>query len=40
MDPPEVFAYKRTQMDKVFRAFENMLRNASNARGADADRAA
>ena len=34
MDPPELFPYKRTQMDKVFRAFENMLRNACQARGA------
>jgi hypothetical protein len=29
MDPPDLFPYKRIQMDKVFRAFEAMLRNAS-----------
>jgi glutathione synthase/RimK-type ligase-like ATP-grasp enzyme len=29
MDPPDLFPYKRTQMDKVFRAFEAMLRNTS-----------
>jgi hypothetical protein len=29
MDPPDLFPYKRIQMDKVFRAFETMLRNAS-----------
>jgi len=40
MDPPELFPYKKTQMDKVFRAFENMLRNASKTGGARASRAA
>jgi len=40
MDPPDLFPYKRTQMDKVFRAFENMLRNASKVRGASANCAA
>jgi glutathione synthase/RimK-type ligase-like ATP-grasp enzyme len=28
MDPPDLFPYKRIQMDKVFRAFEAMLRDA------------
>jgi hypothetical protein len=40
MDPCELFPYKRTQMDKVFRAFENMLRNASKVRAAVANCAA
>jgi hypothetical protein len=29
MDPPEVFPYKRPQMEKVFRAFQAMLRKKS-----------
>jgi hypothetical protein len=29
MDPPDLFPYKRVQMDKVFRAFETMLRKAA-----------
>jgi hypothetical protein len=29
MDPPDVYPYKRPQMDKVFEAFQAMLRNAA-----------
>lgn len=32
MDPPDLFPYKRPQMDKVFAAFVTMLRNASAGR--------
>lgn len=33
MDPPDLFPYKRPQMEKVFSAFQSMLR--SESRGAD-----
>jgi hypothetical protein len=26
MDPPDLFPYKQTQMRRIFRAFEDMLR--------------
>jgi len=29
MDHPDLFPYKRPQMDKVFRAFQMMLRRCS-----------
>jgi hypothetical protein len=29
MDPPELFPYKRPQMEKVFKAFQAMLHNAA-----------
>jgi hypothetical protein len=29
MDPPDLFPYKRPQMEKIFGAFQTMLRNAS-----------
>jgi hypothetical protein len=29
MDPPELFPYKRPQMEKVFKAFQAMLKNAA-----------
>ena len=32
MDPPDLFPYKRPQMDKVFAAFAAMLRNACAGR--------
>ncbi len=37
MDPPDLFPYKRPQMEKVFRAFQSMLRrkSESNARSGD-----
>ena len=31
MDPPDLFPYKRPQMDKVFKAFQAMLHNAARA---------
>jgi hypothetical protein len=31
MDPPELFPYKRPQMEKVFKAFRTMLQNAARA---------
>ena len=31
MDPPELFPYKRPQMEKVFKAFQAMLHNAARA---------
>ena len=31
MDPPDLFPYKRPQMDKVFKAFQAMLHNAADA---------
>jgi hypothetical protein len=31
MDPPDLFPYKRPQMEKVFRAFQAMLQNAARA---------
>ncbi|MGH6725675.1 MAG: ATP-grasp domain-containing protein [Pseudolabrys sp.] len=31
MDPPDLFAYKRPQMEKVFKAFQTMLHNAARA---------
>jgi hypothetical protein len=30
MDPPDLFPYKRPQMDKVFKAFQAMLQNAAH----------
>ena len=30
MDPPELFPYKRAQMNKVFGAFQAMLRRAAS----------
>jgi hypothetical protein len=30
MDPPDLFPYKKAQMDKVFRAFETMLRHQAS----------
>jgi hypothetical protein len=31
MDPPDLFPYKRPQMDKVFKAFQAMLHSAARA---------
>ena len=31
MDPPDLFPYKRPQMEKVFKAFQTMLQNAALA---------
>ncbi len=31
MDPPDLFPYKRPQMEKVFKAFQTMLHNAARA---------
>jgi hypothetical protein len=31
MDPPDLFPYKRPQMEKVFQAFQTMLHNAARA---------
>ena len=31
MDPPELFPYKRPQIEKVFKAFQTMLHNAARA---------
>jgi hypothetical protein len=31
MDPPDLFPYKRPQMEKVFNAFQAMLHNAARA---------
>lgn len=31
MDPPDLFPYKRPQMEKVFKAFQTMLQNAARA---------
>jgi hypothetical protein len=33
MDPPDLFPYKRPQMDKVFKAFQAMLHKAADAAG-------
>jgi hypothetical protein len=30
MDPPDLFPYKRPQMEMVFKAFQNMLHNAAH----------